>query len=323
MSRRSDYAAALEVSVLALQQWSVGRAPPTRLDGRQPVSPGSVSPERPVPDSVPAPPWYHGRMPSGMAREEVHDEEGMARMRVAGALAARCLALAGAMVAPGVTTDELDAGVHACVVDAGGYPSPLRSKGFPKSVCASVNKVVCHGIPDDRPLQDGDIVNVHVTVFLGGVHADTSATFAVGTVSEAAAQLLAAAREALSAGIAAVVPAARYADIGAAIAAVARAHGLGVVTRFVGHGIGSAFHSTPHIHHHEQGWMERVLLGSNRRIRPSTSFTIEPLLVDRGGLMSSVVGGDEWTVRTADLGLTAQFEHTVLVGRDGRAEVVT
>ena len=217
------------------------------------IRPGIVSPMLAVPDGI-ARPDYATAGSSGEPlrwREPmVKSPETLARMRVAGRVAAEVLAETGAAVRPGITTDELDVICHQACISRGAYPSPLGYRGYPKSVCTSVNEVICHGIPDDRRLVDGDIVDLDVTVFLGGVHGDTNGTFLVGDVDDASRRLVQVTEECLQIGIAAVAPGQPISDIGRAIEVHAGRHHLGVVRMFVGHGIGEQFHSEPSVPHY-------------------------------------------------------------------------
>jgi methionyl aminopeptidase len=219
-------------------------------------------------------------------------------------------------IAPGVTTDHLDAVAHQAYIDEGGYPSTLGYRGYPKSVCTSVNEVVAHGIPDDRELVAGDTVNCDVTIYLDGMHGDCSRTFCVGgidAVDPATVELVATTERALRAGIAAARPGGRVRDIGRAIHRVARDAGFGVVRELVGHGIGEQFHGEPHVHHYDEPRNRAVL-------RPGTSFTIEPMLTL--GLPEVTMWDDGWTIATVDGLPSAQFEHTILVTESG-IEVLT
>lgn len=278
----------------------------------EPLTPGRVSPERPVPPGIARPPYLSGA-------EERSDEplvkapEVIERMRRAGEAAAEVLAAVGARVAPGVTTDELDAAVHEDCIARGAYPSPLNFFGYPKSLCTSVNEVICHGIPDDRPLADGDIVNLDVTLYLEGVHGDTSATFCVGTVDEDSRRLVEVTRECLEVGIRAVGPGRPLWAIGEAIDRVAGRHGFGVVRAFGGHGIGETFHGPPAVPHHRDPSATTVML-------PGMTFTIEPMITM--GTYRAVLWPDGWTAVTADGRRSAQFEHTLVVTDDG-AEILT
>jgi methionyl aminopeptidase len=198
------------------------RAGPSQLK-RAPLKPGSVSPRLEVPTHITRPPYADtGRMPEWDTRPQMHDAGGVEKMRAAGHLAARVLDYAGSLVRPGITTEEIDRAVHAMIIDAGAYPSPLNYGGFPKSVCTSVNECICHGIPDSRALQEGDILNIDVTVYLKGYHGDASGMFTVGQVSEAAQRLCKATTEALMAGISVCGPGVRFSAIGNAIQACPR-----------------------------------------------------------------------------------------------------
>ena len=279
------------------------------------VRPGRQSPRREVPAGIERPPYALDPKGRSGVRESAapKDAETLARMRVAGRAAAEVLAEVGAAVRPGVTTDELDAICHAACLARGGYPSPLGYNGFPKSLCTSVNEVICHGIPDSTVLTDGDIVNLDVTVYLDGVHGDTNATFLVGEVDEPSRQLVEVTRQCLDHGIAAVRPGARVRDIGKAIQTHAEAHGYGVVRAFVGHGIGRAFHSDPQVFHYDNPQARTLLV-------PGMTFTIEPMITI--GDWHHEMWDDGWTAVTADRSRTAQFEHTLVVTGTG-AEILT
>ena len=237
-------------------------------------------------------------------------------MRRSCRLAADCLTAVGEMIAPGVATEEINHFVHEYITSRNAYPSPLQYKGFPKSVCTSVNECVCHGIPGPRVLEDGDIVNVDVTTYLPkehGYHGDTSVTFYVGQPSEDAVHVVETARRCLELGISEVKHGKRIGDIGAAIQEYAEAQGCSVVRDYVGHGVGREFHMPPQIPHFGKR-------GKDKRMKAGMVFTIEPM-INIGGYQTELMD-DEWTVLTLDRSLSAQFEHTVLVTRDG-AEVLT
>ena len=282
------------------------------------VAAGRVSPRRPVPDTIPHPPYADGPLVK-WSEPRVKSPDVIERMRRAGRAAAEILAEAGAAVGPGVRTDELDALVHEACLARGGYPSPLGYGGtthphpYPKSLCTSVNEVICHGIPDDRALVDGDIVNLDVTIWLDGVHGDTNATFLVGAVDEASQRLVRVTRECLEAGIGAVRPDAPFNAIGRAIEDHATRHGYGVVRDFVGHGIGEQFHTDLQIPHYYEPRF-------TTQMEPGMTFTIEPMITAGG--WQARLWDDGWTAVTADGSRTAQFEHTVLVTDDG-VEVLT
>ncbi|XP_015695456.1 methionine aminopeptidase 1B, chloroplastic-like isoform X1 [Oryza brachyantha] len=232
--------------------------PPRRKLLREPLRRGTVSQRLPVPDRIPLPP-YAGtdRLPDVSPDRQLHDREGIARMRAACELAARVLEHAGALVEPSVTTDEIDRAVHRMIVDAGAYPSPLGYGGFPKSVCTSVNECICHGIPDSRALQNGDIINIDVTVYLNGYHGDTSRTYLCGEVDESTVQLVKVTEECMMRGISACKHGASFKTIGQRISEYVDEYGYGI-DPFVGHGVGQIFHSEPiiwHTYDYEPGYM--------------------------------------------------------------------
>jgi methionyl aminopeptidase len=277
------------------------------------IRPGRLSPTRTVPAEIPRPPYAETGVPVRIPESPVRTPEVIERMRVAGKAAAEVLQAVGAAVAPGVTTDELDALCHEEIIKRGGYPSPLNYGGFPKSLCTSVNEVICHGIPDDRALIDGDIVNLDVTIFLDGVHGDTNATFPVGTVDDDSARLIRVTRECLDRGIAVVRPGEVLSSIGRAIQTHAEAEGYGVVRAFVGHGIAEQFHTDLQIPHYYDQRASTI-------IEAGMTFTIEPMITI--GAWQHQLWDDGWTAVTVDRRRTAQFEHTLVVTDDG-AEVLT
>jgi methionyl aminopeptidase len=277
------------------------------------IAPAAVSPRRPVPDSIARPEYVDRPAPAPFTGSEVKDAETIERIRVACRLAAQARELVGEHVAPGVTTDELDRIGHEFLIDHGAYPSTLGYKSFPKSLCSSVNEVVCHGIPDARVIEAGDIVNIDITAFIGGVHGDTNATFLAGDVDEESRLLVERTREALARAIRAVKPGRRINVIGRVIEAYAKRFGYGVVREFTGHGIGTSFHSGLVIPHYDDPRFDDEIL-------PGMTFTIEPML--NLGTHEWVMWDDDWTVVTADGRRSAQFEHTLLVTDDG-AEILT
>jgi len=281
---------------------------------RPPVQPGRVSAPRAVPASIARPDYVErgGRpLPAGVQRLHGADLD---RLRHAGRVAAEVLAETAAAIAPGVTTDALDAVAHDAYVRRGAYPSTLHYKGYTKSICTSVNEVVCHGIPDDRPLMAGDIVNLDVTAFVDGVHGDTSATFAVGAVDAATAALVTTTHEATLRAIGALRPGQRLGVVGTAVQSHAFTRGFGVVRDYGGHGIGHAFHAAPHVSH-TVGAHDGIVV-----LEPGMVFTVEPMLT--AGTADHHEWDDGWTVVTDDLLPSAQFEHTVVITDTG-AEIVT
>jgi methionyl aminopeptidase len=277
------------------------------------LRPGHISPMRTVPAEIPRPDYAETGQPVRWPEPRVKSADVIERMRRACRAAAEVLALGGAAVAPGVTTDEIDAIVHQAYIDRGGFPSTLNYRGYPKSLCTSVNEVICHGIPDDRALRGGDIVNLDVTIFLHGVHGDCNATFLVGDVDDASRRLVEVTRECLDRGIAAVRPGQPFSDIGRAIEAHATAHRYEVVRAFVGHGIGEQFHTDLQIPHYFEPRLTTVM-------EPGMVFTIEPMISIGTGMHR--IWDDDWTAVTADGSRTAQFEHTVLVTDTG-VEILT
>ena len=277
------------------------------------LTPGRISPRRDVPDTIDRPEYVGKPGPARYTGPEVKDADTVARMRVAGRLAAEAMEEVGRHVAPGVTTDELDAVGHDYLVARGAYPSTLGYKGFPKSLCTSVNEVVCHGIPDSTELRDGDIVNIDITAYLGGVHGDTDATYLVGEVDEQSRLLVERTRESLRRAINAVRPGRPVSVIGRVIESYAKRFGYGVVRDFTGHGIGTWFHSGLVIPHYDDERYSTVM-------EPGMTFTIEPML--NLGTHEWEMWDDGWTVVTADGRRSAQFEHTVLV-TDSGAEILT
>ena len=278
-----------------------------------PVRPGLVGPRRRVPSHIERPPYARSGEPGPAVSPMVRSSAEIEAMRRAGQTAAEVLLFAGKLVAPGVTTDSIDAEVHDEIVRRGAYPSPLNYRGYPKSVCTSINEVICHGIPDSRALADGDIVNIDVTVFFEGVHGDTSVTFEVGEVDEHSRHLVRETRTAMYLGIEAVKNGAPVSAIGRAIESHARTHRLGVVREFIGHGVGTEFHSGLQIPH----YYDR---NHTRPMETGMSFTIEPMLTL--GSPNLYLWDDQWTAVTADQRRSAQFEHTLLCLDDG-SEILT
>jgi methionyl aminopeptidase len=280
---------------------------------RAPLEAGRVSPRRQVPASIARPEYVDQPRPTPYTGSEVKDAETIEAMRVAGRLAAQALAEVGRAVAPGVRTDDLDRIGHEFLCDHGAYPSTLGYRGFPKSLCSSLNEVICHGIPDDTVLQEGDICNIDITGFVGGVHGDTNATFLVGEVDEEVRLLVERTEEATLRSIKAVRPGRPINVIGRVIESYAKRFGYGVVRDFTGHGIGTSFHTGLVIPHFDDPQADTVML-------PGMTFTIEPMLTL--GTYDFRMWSDGWTAVTADGSWTAQFEHTLLVTEDG-AEILT
>eukprot|EP01133_Synstelium_polycarpum_P004071 gene4071-4743_t len=256
---------------------------------------GSVTPKLVVPDTIEPPPYEAMRESCRLARD--------------------ILAYAGTLVRAGVTTDEIDRLVHQAMIDKGAYPSPLGYRGFPKSVCTSINEVLCHGIPDSRPLRDGDIITIDITVYYKGHHGDTAATFTVGTIDPAATKLVQVTKDCLMAGIAAVKPGRPFSDIGLAIQSLAHKHSYSIPPNLTGHGIGKEFHLPPFVFH--------VVNELDHVIQPGMIFTVEPILAEGTKPYTEwKMWDDQWTLSTVEGGWSAQFEHTVLVTETG-VEILT
>jgi methionyl aminopeptidase len=280
---------------------------------REPLVPGTVSSRRPVPAHIPRPEYVDKPAPQRFVGSEIKDPETIERMRLAGRIAAQALQAVGQAIAPGVTTDDLDRIGHEFLLDHSAYPSTLGYRGFPKSLCTSLNEVICHGIPDSTVLMDGDICNVDITAFIGGVHGDTNATFLVGAVSEETRLLVERTHEATMRAIKAVAPGRPINVIGRVIESYAKRFDYGVVRDFTGHGIGTAFHSGLVIPHYDDARYDTIM-------EPGMTFTIEPMITL--GTHDYEIWDDGWTVVTRDRKLTAQFEHTILVTDTG-SEILT
>jgi methionyl aminopeptidase len=277
------------------------------------LAPGKLSPPRPVPASIPRPEYVGKPGPTPYTGPEVQDSETVEKMRIASRIAARAMEEAAKAIAPGVTTDELDRIAHEYMVDHQAYPSDLGYRGFPKSLCASINEVICHGIPDSTELRDGDIVNLDVTAYIHGVHGDTNATYLVGDVDEESRLLVERTRESLNRAIKAVKPGRQISVIGRVIESYAKRFNYGVVRDFTGHGINTSFHSGLIVPHYDDPRATTV-------IKPGMTFTIEPMLTL--GTFDYEIWDDGWTVVTKDRKRTAQFEHTLVVTDTG-AEILT
>ncbi|ETO58628.1 methionine aminopeptidase, type I [Phytophthora nicotianae P1976] len=279
-----------------------------RFASRPRVVAGNQTPRRTVPESIPRPPYaVSGGMSDLKPFIPILDAEQQQRLRAACALAGDIREFAKPLCQPGATTEDIDRLVHEEIVRRGAYPSPLNYGGFPKALCSSVNEIVVHGIPDTRPLEDGDIVNIDVSVFLGGFHGDTSQTFLVGCVDEAGKHLVDVTNQALMGSIEhCCKPLNRFASIGDFVQKLVEKEGLGVVREYTGHGIGKEFHCLPFILHHRNGEPGKML--------PGMAFTVEPALTE--GSPEIEHWDDGWTVATADGGRSAQAEHTVLITED-------
>ncbi len=272
-----------------------------------------VPARRAVPPEIARPPYaLNGGGVTRGNEKPVKSPETIERMRRSGLLAADVASAVAAAAKPGVTTDELDELCHTLAIEAGAYPSPLgygpKHNLFPKSLCTSINDVICHGIPGPQRLAEGDIVSLDVTVYREGVHGDTCVTVPVGEVDEASRRLVLATREALANAIAAIGPGVNLNEAGKAIEAVADLNGFGVVREFVGHGIGTEFHGAPQVPHYFDPRLTVVC-------QPGMTFTIEPMIT--AGHWKAEMQDDGWTAETQDGSRCAQFEHTLLITDDG------
>jgi methionyl aminopeptidase len=281
------------------------------MEGR--ITPGVIAPMRSVPSNIARPPYADTGKVTRWDEPRIKSPDVIARMRVACDMAADILRLAGEFVRPGLTTNDIDVFVHDLTIARGAYPSPLNYHGYPKSVCTSVNEVICHGIPDSTVLHEGDIINLDVTCYVEGVHGDTNATFFVGDVDDESRRLVRVTEECTWKGIGAVKPDRPLSDIGKAIEDHANKHKLGVVRAFIGHGIGEQFHTDVQVLHYYDA-------RNNMIMKPGMVFTIEPMITL--GTWQHKMWDDDWTAVTADGKRTAQFEHTVLVTETG-VEVLT
>ncbi len=277
------------------------------------IVPGTISPIRSVPASISRPEYVGRPAPAPHTGGDVQTPETIDAMRVASKIAAQALEEVGRNVRPGITTDELDRIGHEFLIDHGAYPSTLGYRGYQKSLCSSLNEVICHGIPDSTVVQDGDIINIDITAYIGGVHGDTNATFLAGDVSEEARLLVERTREATMRAIKICAPGRSFNAVGRVIESYARRFGYGVVRAFTGHGISTTFHSGLVVLHYDDPETEGVM-------EEGMTFTIEPMITLGG--YDFTMWDDGWTAVTADRSWTAQFEHTVVITEDGH-EILT
>jgi methionyl aminopeptidase len=284
---------------------------PKTLSGS--LLPGRVSAVRSVPGHIPRPEYVGKAGPAPHIGGDKYDQDTVERIRVASRIAAQALEVVLAHAKPGVTTDELDAVGHDFLISKGAYPSTLGYRGFPKSLCSSLNEVICHGIPDNTSLADGDLVNIDISAFISGVHGDTNGTVLVGEAPEELELLVERTKEAMLRGIRAALPGRQVNIVGRAIEAYAKRFGYGVVREFTGHGVGTSFHTGLIIPHYDDPEYDTV-------IEPGMVFTVEPMLTL--GSAEWDLWEDGWTVTTKDKKFTAQFEHTILITEDG-PEILT
>lgn len=269
---------------------------------------------RTVPESIERPEYvWKDSVQENMGEPFIQTPETIEAMREASKIAANALKVAGAAVAPGVTTDEIDRIAHEYMCDHGAYPSTLGYLSFPKSCCVSLNEIICHGIPDSTVIQDGDIVNIDVTAYKNGVHGDTNATFLAGEVSEEHRLLVERTKEATMRGIKAAKPGREINVIGRVIESYANRFGYNVVRDFTGHGVGPTFHNGLVVLHYDSTAYRNIL-------EPGMTLTIEPMI--NLGSLDYEIWSDDWTVQNTDGKFTAQFEHTIVITEDGN-EILT
>ena len=284
------------------------------MSSREKLKPGKPTPVRKVPDHIERPEYvWKDTVQEAMGEPFVQSPETIEAMREASKIAANALKEAGAAVAPGVTTDEVDRVAHEYMCDHGAYPSTLGYLGFTKSSCVSLNEIICHGIPDSTVIQDGDIVNIDITAYKNGVHGDTNATFLAGDVSEEHRLLVERTKEATMRGIKAAKPGREINVIGRVIEAYANRFGYNVVRDFTGHGVGPTFHNGLVVLHYDSTAYRNVL-------EPGMTLTIEPMI--NLGSLEYDIWSDDWTVQNRDGKFTAQFEHTIVITEDGN-EILT
>ena len=276
--------------------------------------PGRISPKLEVPSSIVRPEYVGKKAPEKFVGTDIKTPEQIEKIRHSGKIAAQAIELVGENAKPGVTTDELDKIAHQFLIEHGAYPSTLGYRGYPKSICSSINEVICHGIPDDTELVEGDILNIDITAYIDGYHGDSNQTFLVGEVKPEITQLVERTREALARGISVVAPGRSVNLIGRAIESYAKRFDYGVVRDYTGHGIGESFHSGLIIPHYDSAplYADEMQVGM--------VFTIEPMLTL--GTHNWELWPDGWTVVTKDKSITAQFEHTLVVTERG-ADILT
>lgn len=283
------------------------------MSTQAPIKPGIVSPRLPVPASIPAPDYARSGRPKFQPKNVIANNDIINRMRETCRLSATILDKVCRQIVPGMTTDEVDKLAHRLTIEAKAYPSCLNYHHYPKSICTSINEVICHGIPDNRPLQEGDIVNIDLTIYKNGVHGDCSKMVCVGNVSAEAQRLVNVTYQCMMAGIHAALPGNRVMDIGKAIVPIATANRYSVVSAYCGHGINTTFHNSLYIPHN-------IDPTATEKIVPGMIFTIEPMI--NQGVSHHKIWRDNWTAVTADGKLSAQFEHTILIREDG-IEILT
>jgi len=277
------------------------------------LTPGRLSPARAVPNGITRPEYVGKPGPAPHVGGDKYDQETIQRIRTASKIAAQALELVLESAKPGMTTDDLDRIGHEFLISQNAYPSTLGYRGFPKSLCSSMNEIICHGIPDDTVLEDGDLLNIDISAFIGGVHGDTNGTVLVGQGSQELTDLVSRTKEAMHRGINAAMPGRQVNIIGRAIETYAKRFNYGVVKDFTGHGVGTSFHTGLIIPHYDEPEYSTL-------IEVGMVFTVEPMITL--GSADWDMWEDGWTVTTKDKQHTAQFEHTILITEDG-PEILT
>lgn len=277
------------------------------------LTPGKLSPQRAVPSHIQRPEYVGKPGPAPHKGGDKYNLETITRIRKASKIAAQALEVVLQSAKPGVTTDDLDRIGHEFLISQDAYPSTLGYRGFPKSLCSSMNEVICHGIPDDTVLEDGDLLNIDISAYIDGVHGDTNGTVLVGEGSTELQELVERTKEAMHRGINAALPGRRVNIIGRAIETYAKRFGYGVVKEFTGHGVGPSFHTGLIIPHYDEPEYDTL-------IEVGMVFTVEPMITL--GSADWDMWADDWTVTTRDKQHTAQFEHTILITEDG-PEILT
>jgi len=275
--------------------------------------PGRLSSARAVPSGITRPEYVGKPGPAPHVGGDKYDQDTIQRIRIASRIAAQALDLVLESAKPGMTTDDLDRIGHEFLISQNAYPSTLGYRGFPKSLCSSMNEIICHGIPDDTVLEDGDLLNIDISAFIGGVHGDTNGTVLIGEGSEELANLVSRTKEAMHRGISAAMPGRQVNIIGRAIETYAKRYNYGVVKEFTGHGVGPSFHTGLIIPHYDDPEYDNL-------IEVGMVFTVEPMITL--GTADWEMWQDGWTVTTKDKQHTAQFEHTILITEDG-PEILT
>jgi len=275
--------------------------------------PGRLSPVRAVPSGITRPEYVGKPGPGPHVGGDKYDQDTIQRIRIASRIATQALDLVLESAKPGMTTDDLDRIGHEFLISQNAYPSTLGYRGFPKSLCSSMNEIICHGIPDDTVLEDGDLLNIDISAFIGGVHGDTNGTVLIGEGSEELANLVSRTKEAMHRGISAAMPGRQVNIIGRAIETYAKRYNYGVVKEFTGHGVGPSFHTGLIIPHYDEPEYDNL-------IEVGMVFTVEPMITL--GTADWDMWQDGWTVTTKDKQHTAQFEHTILITEDG-PEILT